>query len=135
MKQFSLPLMMCGTILALLLAACTRQPGSFGLDPDRVAQLDGILSRMAAAETFSGSVLIAQDGEVLLSRGYGSADREQGISNTPQTRFLIGSVTKQFTAMAILILQSRAGLTSRIPSADTSRTALRPGKTSPSTTC
>ena len=115
MKQFSLPLMMCGTILALLLAACTRQPGSFGLDPDRVAQLDGILSRMAAAETFSGSVLIAQDGEVLLSRGYGSADREQGISNTPQTRFLIGSVTKQFTSMAILILQSRGRLNVQDP--------------------
>jgi hypothetical protein len=46
--------MMCATILALLLAACTRQPGSFGLDPDRVSQLDEILSRMAADETFIG---------------------------------------------------------------------------------
>ena len=115
MKQFSLPLIMCGTILALLLAACTQQPGSFGFYSDRVAQLDGILSRMAADETFSGSVLIAQDGEVLLNRGYGSADREQGISNTPQTRFLIGSVTKQFTAMAILILQSQGRLNVQDP--------------------
>lgn len=96
--------------LALLLPACTRQPGSFDLDPDRVAQLDEILSRMAADETFSGSILIAQDGVVLLNRGYGSADREQGIPNTPQTRFFIGSVTKQFTAMAILILQSQGRL-------------------------
>ena len=96
--------------LALLLPACTRQPGSLGLDPDRVAQLDEILSRMAVDETFSGSALIAQDGEVLLSRGYGSADREQGIPNTPQTRFFVGSVTKQFTAMAILILQSQGRL-------------------------
>jgi CubicO group peptidase (beta-lactamase class C family) len=87
-----------------------EQPGSFSLDPGRVAQLDEILSRMAADETFSGSALIAQDGEVLLSRGYGSADRELGISNTTQTRFRLGSVTKQFTAMAILILQSQGRL-------------------------
>jgi CubicO group peptidase (beta-lactamase class C family) len=99
----------------LLLPACTRQPGSFGLDPDRVAQLDEILSRMAMDETFSGSVLIAQNDEVLLNRGYGSADREQGIPNTPQTRFIVGSVTKQFTAMAILILQSQGRLNVQDP--------------------
>jgi CubicO group peptidase (beta-lactamase class C family) len=99
----------------LLLPACTRQPESFDFDPDRVAQLENILSRMAMDETFSGSILIAQDGEVLLSRGYGSADRELGISNTPQTRFRIGSVTKQFTAMAILILQSQGRLNVQNP--------------------
>jgi CubicO group peptidase (beta-lactamase class C family) len=70
---------------------------------------------MAVDETFSGSILIAQDGKVLLSRGYGSADRELGISNTPQTRFRLGSVTKQFTAMAILILQSQGRLTVQDP--------------------
>jgi len=102
-------------LLALLLPACARQPGSFGPDPGRVAQLDEILSRMGADETFSGSVLIARDGEVLLSRGYGSADRELGIANTPQTRFFIGSVTKQFTAMAILILQSQGRLNVQDP--------------------
>ncbi|HET7012040.1 MAG TPA: serine hydrolase domain-containing protein [Anaerolineales bacterium] len=96
-----------------MLSAVEREgvlDGSLGLDADRVAQLDGIFSRMAADETFSGSVLIAQDGEVLLSRGYGSADRKLGISNTPHTRFFIGSVSKQFTAMAILILQSQGRL-------------------------
>lgn len=102
-------------VIVLLLPACAKQPRSFGLDPDRVAQLDGILSRMAADETFSGSILIAQDGEVLLSTGYGSADRELGISNTPQTRFRLGSVTKQFTAMAILILQSQGKLNIQDP--------------------
>jgi len=102
-------------VILLILPACTRQPGSFGFDPDRVAQLDEILSRMAADETFSGSVLIAQGGEVLLSRGYGSADHELGIPNTTQTRFRLGSVTKQFTAMAILILQSQGRLNVQDP--------------------
>jgi CubicO group peptidase (beta-lactamase class C family) len=102
-------------VIVLLLPACVRQPGSLGFDPDRVAQLDEILSRMAVDETFSGSILIAQDGEVLLSRGYGSADRELSISNTPQTRFRLGSITKQFTAMAILILQSQGRLNVQDP--------------------
>jgi CubicO group peptidase (beta-lactamase class C family) len=97
-------------VIVLLLPACTKQPGSSTIDPDRIAQLDEILNRMAADETFSGSVLIAQNGEVLFRRGYGSANRELGISNTPRTRFRVGSITKQFTAMAILILQSQGRL-------------------------
>ena len=52
----------------------------------------------------SASVLIAQGGEILLSQGYGLADRGNNIANTPQTVFDIGSLTKQFTAAAILKL-------------------------------
>lgn len=54
---------------------------------------------------FSGTVLVSHQGEVLLSKGYGFADRGRKISNTPQTQFQIASMTKQFTAVAILILQ------------------------------
>jgi CubicO group peptidase (beta-lactamase class C family) len=56
---------------------------------------------------FVGSVLVASDGKVLLSEGYGQADRETGRLNTAQTKYRIASVTKQFTALAILILQRR----------------------------
>jgi CubicO group peptidase (beta-lactamase class C family) len=42
---------------------------------------------MAEQDLFSGSVLIGRQGDVLLSQGYGLADREQNISNTAQTRF------------------------------------------------
>jgi CubicO group peptidase (beta-lactamase class C family) len=59
---------------------------------------------------FSGSVLIAGKGEVLVSKGYGMADREHSVANTPQTRFRLASVTKQFTAMAILQLQEQGKL-------------------------
>ncbi|WP_026935048.1 serine hydrolase domain-containing protein [Christiangramia echinicola] len=53
---------------------------------------------------FSGVVLVSKKGEIILSKGYGWADRENKILNSPSTVFNIGSVTKQFTASAILKL-------------------------------
>ena len=53
---------------------------------------------------FSGVVLVSKKGETILSKGYGWADRENKIPNSPSTVFNIGSVTKQFTASAILKL-------------------------------
>ena len=54
---------------------------------------------------FSGSVLVAKGENVLLSKGYGMADYEEEIPNTPDMVFPIGSITKQFTAAAIMQLQ------------------------------
>lgn len=50
---------------------------------------------------FSGAVLLAKDGEVLLKMGYGMANYELDVPNTPKTKFRIASVSKPFTAMAI----------------------------------
>ncbi|MBM3294516.1 MAG: serine hydrolase [Candidatus Aminicenantes bacterium] len=59
---------------------------------------------------FSGSVLIAQKGKVLVSHGYGMANHEHDIPNKPRTKFRTGYVTKQFTAAATLWLQERGML-------------------------
>ena len=69
------------------------------------AQVDHLLANMVTHQQFSGSVLIAHSDQVLLSKGYGMADWEKQVPNTPHTKFYLGSTTKQFTAMAILILQ------------------------------
>jgi len=53
---------------------------------------------------FSGVVLVSKKGEIILSKGYGWADRKNKIPNSPSTVFNIGSVTKQFTASAVLKL-------------------------------
>lgn len=74
------------------------------------AQINALLNQQVAHHQFSGSVLIAKGGEVLLSSGYGMADLNQQVPNTPDTRFYLGSVTKQFTAMAILMLQQQGKL-------------------------
>ena len=84
---------------------------------------------------FSGSVLIARDGKVLFSRGYGMANAEHDVPNTPQTKFRLGSITKQFTAMAILILQERGKLKVDDKIKKYLPTPPRPGTRSRSTTC
>lgn len=59
---------------------------------------------------FQGAVLIAKNGDILLSKGYGLANQEHQIPNTPQTIFRIGSITKQLTAIAILQLHEKGKL-------------------------
>lgn len=50
------------------------------------------------------AVLIMQDGEAVYSRGFGYADLENGVRITPESVFRLGSVSKQFTTMAIMVL-------------------------------
>ena len=59
-----------------------------------------------AADDFSGSILLARDGKVLVSRGYGLANREHNVPNTPQTKFRLASVSKQFVAAGIMLLEN-----------------------------
>jgi CubicO group peptidase (beta-lactamase class C family) len=62
------------------------------------------LDGLASSGRLSGTVLVVRSGQVLLDAGYGLADRATSTPNGPATIFQIGSVTKQFTAMAIAIL-------------------------------
>jgi CubicO group peptidase (beta-lactamase class C family) len=64
------------------------------------AELEALVQAYADHRQFMGTVLVVRGGETLLSQGYGMADLEQQIPHTLDTRFLIGSVTKQFTAAA-----------------------------------
>ena len=74
---------------------------------DSASKIDKTLNFLTERESFTGAVLVARNGEVLLSKGYGLADRDKNLPNTPQTKYRLGSITKQFTAMAILILQAQ----------------------------
>jgi CubicO group peptidase (beta-lactamase class C family) len=69
-----------------------------------------MFANMSSQQVFSGSVLISQHGHVLLSKGYGFADRAKKTPNDPNSRFSIGSNTKQFTAAAILLLKVQGKL-------------------------
>jgi len=72
-------------------------------------RLDTYLSGIAPFG-FSGAVLVSSQGEVILDGGYGMAVRSTGKPNTPETVFSTGSLTKQFTAAAILKLESMGRL-------------------------
>jgi len=61
-------------------------------------------------ENFSGNVLVAVHGKPIYEKSYGYANRELKVKNTAKTKFRIGSVTKQFTAMAIMMLQEQGKL-------------------------
>lgn len=64
---------------------------------------------------FMGSVLIYKDNKVVLSKGYGMANIENQVPNTPSTKFRIASVTKQFTAALVLMLQENGFLSTEDP--------------------
>jgi len=68
------------------------------------------LDRWLVAADFRGNVLVSKGGNVLLRKGYGLADRENGVPYTADTVFDVGSITKQFTAAAILKLEMQGKL-------------------------
>ena len=74
------------------------------------ARMDQIAQSYVNNKTFMGTVLVARGDQVLLSKGYGSANLEWNIPNAPNTKFRLGSVTKQFTAASILLLEERGKL-------------------------
>ncbi len=76
-------------------------------ETDTAALTDRLDQIFAEDKTFSGSVLIAQAGTVLLKRGYSMADTANNIKNSSTTKFLIGSVTKHFTGMSIMQLYTK----------------------------
>jgi CubicO group peptidase (beta-lactamase class C family) len=78
--------------------------------PDPAAKIDEYMNAVVKAEGFSGSILVARRGGPVVAKGYGMADFEGRVPNTSKTRFRIGSLTKQFTAAAVLLLQERGKL-------------------------
>lgn len=75
-----------------------------------ITKVENYLTKMALQGEFSGTIMLVKNGEVILNRAFGSANLEQRVQNLPETTYRIGSLTKQFTAMAILILKDRGSL-------------------------
>src|SRR6516164_11231159 len=94
-----LPRILVSIVLA---GACLAQNN----DP----RMDQIVQSYVSNKQFMGSVLVARGNDILLNKGYGSANLEWAVPNTPSTKFRLGSVTKQFTAASILLLEERGKL-------------------------
>lgn len=112
MKRTALIFLM---IIFFLLSGCSGEENEPLPTPNagqqlRIEKLEEALNGRAADGEFSGAVLITQDGVILINQGYGLADQAQEIENTPQTRFRLASVSKPFTALAVLILEEQGKL-------------------------
>ena len=99
----------------LLLVAASLVPVQ-AVAQDIAAKIDHLVSQYYDVGKFNGAVLVAQDGKVIYEAGYGYANMDWKIPNTPDTRFRVGSVTKQFTATIILKLveQGKVSLDGKI---------------------
>ncbi len=86
-----------------------RQPQG-AANQDITQKINEYMDALVKAGKFNGSILIARDGKVLISKGYGMANFELDVPNTPRTKFRLGSITKPFTAIAIMLLQERGKL-------------------------
>ena len=106
-------------VTALTLIACAAVAASVAIwrsddadDANRasVARAEQYLHPFVSTQQFMGAVLIAKGDTILLNKGYGFADLSRRTPNTPTTRFWLASLTKQFTAASILLLEERGKL-------------------------
>lgn len=104
MRPLQFALLICWMFLMAVTAACTH-----ATDPTLNVgrQLDGYMQTQVDRNHFTGTVLVAQNEKLLLAKGYGYANAESKTPNTLQTKFRIGSLTKQFTASAIMQLREQ----------------------------
>jgi D-alanyl-D-alanine carboxypeptidase len=77
---------------------------SLGHAQDFSAKADRFVTDYVQQNKFIGTVLVARDGKPIFRKGYGLANREWSVPNGPESKFRLGSITKQFTATAILQL-------------------------------
>ncbi|NMO18607.1 serine hydrolase [Pyxidicoccus fallax] len=91
-------------VWALVLVAPVAEAAS------RQQELERFLSKFHRLNQFNGTVLVADEKGVVFKKGYGSANFEWQVPNTPDTKFRIGSITKPFTAMVILQLVAEGTL-------------------------
>ena len=96
--------------IALLVALIGAGLGSHCFAQAPVERMDQIARSYADSHQFMGSVLVAQGDKVVFEKGYGAANLEWDIPNSSVTKFRIGSMTKQFTAASILLLEERGKL-------------------------
>ncbi|MGA8186005.1 MAG: serine hydrolase, partial [Terriglobia bacterium] len=109
-----------GTLLALacvgmaLLGGAGVMSGAVDSGQPKAApnlpRMEQVIQSFVEKKQFMGAVLVVRGNDVLLDRGYGFADVEWKVPDSPKAKFRLGSITKQFTAAAIMLLQERGKL-------------------------
>lgn len=94
----------------ILISAYAAQPAGRTSQNDLTSQIDALLQKVYKANEPGAAVLVKKQGQVIFRHGYGLADMELGVPVEPDMVFRLGSITKQFTAVAILILAEQGKL-------------------------
>lgn len=105
MKPLSLALQIACVLLFSGMGGCQDLP-----DGQIANRLEAYLKPFVETGNFTGTVLVARKGRVLFRHSYGMANFELQVPNSPETRFHIASLSKAFTAAAILQLQEQGRL-------------------------
>jgi CubicO group peptidase (beta-lactamase class C family) len=95
--------------LALVSAPASAIPNSLE------KQVDSYLAPLLSTNNYSGTVLVAQGDKVIFEKGYGQASVEHGVRNSASTVFQIASVSKPFTAAAIMLLSEQGKINLKAP--------------------
>lgn len=98
------PLTILVCVFISLLAACTKPHVETGIKPTLEQTLDAYLEANVTDSGPGTAILVLKDGEVAYMKGRGSANIDAGIFITPSTGFRIASVSKTFTAIAVMQL-------------------------------
>jgi CubicO group peptidase (beta-lactamase class C family) len=80
---------------------------AFGTPPEKALRIDTLMHRLAERGQFNGAVLVSDHGKVIYHAGFGTANIKENIPFTTSTPCYLASLSKQFTAMAIMILHDR----------------------------
>lgn len=110
MRNIANRFIMLIAVCLLIFQSASAQKSSAPSTREIKAKVDVYMKAAVDVERFSGSILIAKDGKPIVSKGYGMANIEFDAPNTPDTVFRLASVSKQFTAAAIMMLQERGKL-------------------------
>ncbi|MFH0734960.1 MAG: serine hydrolase [bacterium] len=76
-------------------------------DGNLTSKIESVLNKAVDLDIFSGQVLVAKKNEIIFNKAYGEANKDFHIKNTLETKFNIASITKTFTATAIMMLSQR----------------------------
>ena len=98
--------------LALISASAVSLRAQYviGARDSLTARVDTVFRTFDRVDSPGCAVGVYRDGRILYARGYGMANLELGVPNTPRTAFDIGSVSKEFTATAVLLLAQEGKL-------------------------
>ena len=104
------------SLLALFFLLAPTELSGQAPSPDKAQRIDQVVSHYQKLGYFNGAILVADGGKVIYAKGVGEANMASHILNTPQTKFGIASITKQFTALLILqqVAEGRIALEGKV---------------------